>query len=242
MATMDNFLFISFPYLAFAVCIVGSIYRYKVTPFKYSSLSSQFLEDKKLFWSSIPFHWGIVALLVGHLMAFLIPQGVILWNSSPARLIALEITGFAFGLSVLVGLVRLYIRRIGNPRVSIVSNKMDMVLEVILILQVVLGLWIALGYRWGSSWFAATLSPYLWSLVKLNPDISAVSALPHVIKFHIVLAYLILFLIPFTRLVHFLVAPFHYIGRPYQQVIWYWDRKSIRSPETSWSKFRPKNN
>jgi len=48
--------------------------------------------------------------------------------------------------------------------------------------------------------------------------------------------------LPFTRLVHFLVAPLHYIGRPYQRVIWNWDRKKIRDPETRWSPTRPKNN
>ena len=38
-------------------------------------------------------------------------------------------------------------------------------------------------------------------------------------------------MVPFTRLVHFLVAPFHYIERPYQRVIWNWDRRRVRSAE-----------
>ncbi len=66
--------------------------------------------------------------------------------------------------------------------------------------------------------------------------------MPHVIKYHIAGAFLILLMIPFTRLVHFLVAPFHYIFRPYQQVIWYWNKKTIRDPKTAWSKKRPFNN
>jgi hypothetical protein len=51
-----------------------------------------------------------------------------------------------------------------------------------------------------------------------------------------------MFMIPFTRLAHFIVAPLHYIVRPYQQVIWNWDRKTIRDPGTAWSTTRPKNN
>ena len=61
------------------------------------------------------------------------------------------------------------------------------------------------------------------------------------IKLHIVGAFLIFLLIPFSRLVHFLVAPFHYIWRPYQVVIWYWDRKRIRQPDTAWADNRPRN-
>jgi hypothetical protein len=30
--------------------------------------------------------------------------------------------------------------------------------------------------------------------------------------------------------------------RPYQQVIWNWDRKTIRDPGAAWSGARPKNN
>jgi nitrate reductase gamma subunit len=98
------------------------------------------------------------------------------------------------------------------------------------------------GYRWGSSWFAADLTPYVWSIVTLDPQIEAVKVLPHVVQWHIITAFLILLLIPFTRLVHVLVAPFHYIFRPYQQVIWYWNRKLINDASGVWSARRPRNN
>jgi nitrate reductase gamma subunit len=105
----------------------------------------------------------------------------------------------------------------------------------------VLGLWIAVGYRWGSSWFAADLSPYLWSILKLDPQPAAVYAMPVVIKLHIIGAYCVFLLIAFSRLAHLLVAPFHYLWRPYQVVIWYWDRKRIRQASTAWSDSRPAN-
>jgi nitrate reductase gamma subunit len=157
-------------------------------------------------------------------------------------LIVLEVSAFTFGLSVLAGLVGLLVRRLTNRRVKMVTTRMDVALELLLLAQVVLGLWIALGYRWGSSWFAADLSPYLMSLFALDPNILAVSAMPLVIQLHIVGAWLLLAIFPFTRLVHVLVAPLHYITRPYQRVIWNWDRKAIRDPVTPWSKTRPKNN
>ena len=239
MNALNTFLFVAFPYVAVIVFVVGVAYRYSQKGFTVSSLSSQFLEGKKLFWGTIPFHIGILVVFFGHLTAFLLPRATLAWNSIPVRLIALEVTGFVFGLSMLVGLAALMVRRFTNPRIRAVTTKTDVAIELLLLAQVVLGCWIALGFRWGSSWFAADLSPYLLSLVKLTPETGAVFALPWVIKLHIVGAFAILFMVPFSRLVHFVVAPLHYITRPYQQVIWNWDRKSIRNPNMPWSKTRP---
>lgn len=238
----NNFFFIALPYIAVIVFLVGTIYRYRSSAYGYSSLSSQFLEGKNLFWGTIPFHIGILVVFLGHMIAFLFPRETLLWNSEPVRLIILEVSAFIFGLSVLFGLINLFIRRITNDRLRVVTTKMDIFIMLFLIVEVVLGCWIALGYRWGSSWFAADLSPYLWSIVKLSPQIDAVSAMPIVIKLHIIIAFLIVLIFPFTRLVHFLVAPLHYITRPYQVVIWNWDRKAIRDPSTPWSPTPPKNN
>ncbi|MDP6529616.1 MAG: respiratory nitrate reductase subunit gamma [Gemmatimonadota bacterium] len=242
MNSLNGFLFIGLPYLTMALFLAGTIFRYRQTGFRVSSLSSQFLEGQRLFWGSVPFHWGILALFVGHLWAFFLPEQMLLWNSHPVRLLALEVTGAAFGLSVLFGLVFLLVRRLGNPRVRMVTNRMDLTIEILLIAQVILGCWTAIGYRWGSSWFAADLTPYLRSLFLLRPDISAVVELPLIVKLHMIGAFLITGLFPFTRLVHLLVAPFHYIWRPYQRVIWNWDRKTIRDPAGAWSRTRPRNN
>jgi|TARA_Y100000294_G_scaffold163880_1_gene170167 nitrate reductase gamma subunit len=119
---------------------------------------------------------------------------------------------------------------------------MDNVIEILIYTQIILGCWIALGYRWGSSWFAADLTPYLRSILTLDPEIAAISAMPWVIKFHVIGAFTIILLIPFSRLAHFLVAPIHYIWRPYQIVMWHWDRKKIRSADTEWQSTRPRNN
>ena len=242
METLYNFLFIALPYVALTVFLIGTIYRYKGTKFKFSSLSSQFLEGRKLFWGSVPFHYGIIFLFFGHLIAFLIPGTVIAWNSEPLRLVILEVTGFVFGLSAFVGMVSLFFRRTTDARIKVVTSKMDLIIELLIITQIILGLWIAYGFRWGSSWFASVLSPYLWSIFYLNPNIEAVSNMPLVIQLHISLAFFIVLLIPFTRLVHLLVPPLHYLWRPYQRVIWYWDRKKVRNPKSPWSVTKSQNN
>lgn len=242
MTSLDYFFFSAFPYVAIIVFLGGSIYRYKQTGFKVTSLSAQFLEGKQGFWGTVPFHFGILMVFLGHLVAFLFPSGVLAWNSDPVRLIAHEGVGFTFAVALLIGLVILILRRFTHPRLKVVSTRMDLFVELVLLAQVILGCWIALGYRWGSSWFAADLSPYLWSIIKLNPQPEAVVAMPLVIKAHIVGAFSIFLIFPFTRLIHILVAPFHYIWRPYQVVIWNWDKKRIRKASTAWSDARPKNN
>ena len=242
MNALNNFLLIGLPYAALAVFLIGTIWRYRSSRFSYSSLSSEFLERSKLFWGSVPFHFGLLFLFFGHLIAFLIPSSVLAWNSHPLRLLVLEISAFAFGIGVLWGLGALIARRLSSPRIRVVTSVMDVTLLLLLLVEVVLGLWVALGFRWGSSWFAAVLTPYLRSLFVLQPDTAAVAALPLVVKLHIGVAFVIFGLIPFTRLVHLLVVPLHYLWRPYQRVIWYWRREEVRDPRSGWGHTPPRNN
>jgi nitrate reductase gamma subunit len=237
---LNSFLFVAFPYVAVVTFVIGITYRWKRKGFTVSSLSSQFLEGKALFWGTVPFHIGLLVLFFGHLIAFVLPDAVLAWNAQPLRLVLLEGSAFIFGVTVLVGLVALMVRRITHPRIRAVTTPMDLAIELLLLVQVVLGCWVALEFRWGSSWFASDLTPYLWSLVTFSPETAAVFAMPWVIKLHIVGAFAIAFMVPFTRLAHFIVAPLDYLVRPYQQVIWNWDRKVIRDPSTAWTTTRPR--
>ncbi len=242
MNSLNYFFLVMVPYISIAVFLIGTIYRYNQSGYKVTSLSAQFLEGKQGFWGTVPFHWGILMLFVGHMIAFLFPDAVLAWNADPTRLIIHEGLGFMFAVAVLVGLGMLILRRLTNARLKVVTSRMDLFVEFVLLLQVILGCWIALGYRWGSSWFASDLSTYIWSLIKLNPQADAVIAMTLVIRAQIVCSFSIFLIFPFTRLVHLLVAPLHYIVRPYQVVIWYWDRKRIRRASTAWSDARPRNN
>ena len=208
------------PYLAILSLLLGSIYRYTYSGFQVSSLSSQFLESKQLYFGSRPFHWGLIFLFFGHLTAFLVPRSVLAWNQVPLRLQILELTALAFGFIVLAGLILLVIRRFKTKRLHVVTSRMDIFVYLLLLVQVVSGLWTAYFFRWGSSWFAMVLTPYLYSIFKFNPDVAAVTQLPFMIRLHIVSAFILIGMIPFTRFMHFLVYPFSYLWRPYQLVIW----------------------
>ena len=52
----DNALFIGFPYATVAIAIAVTAYRFFFDPYSVSSQSSQFLENRKLFFGSVPWH------------------------------------------------------------------------------------------------------------------------------------------------------------------------------------------
>lgn len=224
---LDHLLFIIFPYAVVLLAVVVSLQRYFKGGFTYSSLSSQFLESNELFYGSVAWHFGILGALAGHVIGFCLPAQVLWFNSVPVRLYILESTGLLFGLLAVTGIVSLIVRRLTAPRVRAVTSALDGVVLLLLLVQVVLGVYIALFYRWGSSWFAGSAVPYLRSLWILQPDISMITPLPHVVKLHILFAYLLVAVFPFSRLVHMLIVPIQYLWRPYQLVVWNRNRKTL---------------
>ena len=208
------------PYLAVAIAVLGGIWRYKTDRFSYTSQSSQFLESRALFWGSTSWHYGILMILGAHVVALVVwgPWASLL--SNPTRLYTLEAVGLAFSILAIVGVSILSLRRLFVRRVTSVTSRMDWLLLVVLVAQVILGLWIAIGYRWGSEWYTAAAVPWLHSLFRLNPQVEYIAALPTVVQVHTVLGFAIVALFPFTRLVHIVTFPVTYVWRSYQVVVW----------------------
>lgn len=222
----DMILFGVFPYVAVALMVGVGFYRYCVDRYSWSSQSSQFLESRVLFWGSVPWHYAILVILLAHFMAFLVPSGWGVLLGNPLRLYLLEVTGLALGLCTLIALVLLIFRRIGDARVSAVTTVVDWLVFATLVLQVATGVYIAFTLRWGSVWYLHTASPWLWSLLKLDPQVHYLAALPGVVKLHAFNAFLIIALFPFSRLVHVVSVPLTYLSRPYQVVVWYRARRA----------------
>lgn len=217
---LETFLFGIFPYMAISIALVGSIWRYATNQFTFSSISSQFLEGRQLFWGSVLWHYGIIIILTGHLIGVIIPSWVKAFNGVPVRLYILEGTAFALALLLFAGLILLIFRRTTNSFVRTVTSRMDIVLLLFLLLQVITGISIAIFHRWGSGWYVETATPYLWSLAKFAPKIEYMESLPLLLKIHAVDAFVLVALFPFTRLVHMVSIPFAYLWRPYQVVMW----------------------
>jgi nitrate reductase gamma subunit len=218
--SVDVLLFEVFPYVAITLAVVLSIYRYKTNKYSVSSLSSQFLESRRLYWGSLSFHWGILIVLAGHLIGLLFPRSVMAFNAVPVRLAILEGTALAFGLLALLGIVLLCTRRARSPRIRVVTSRWDVALLAILVVQIATGVFTAVFYRWGSAWYVQTAVPYMVSLGRLAPDVGLVASLPFMVKLHISSAFALVAVLPMTRLIHLLAVPVGYLWRPYQLVVW----------------------
>jgi len=183
----NQLFFVVFPYISITLFIAVTIYRSIYRPFTISSLSSQLLERKKLYWGSIPFHHGILWILLFHLVALITPKALLLWTAVPLRLYLLEISGFALGLWALVGVVVLF-----------------------------------------SVWFTGVFTPYLWSILTLQPRPELVAPLPWLIQLHVFNNFALLAVFPFSRMVHILTWPLDYLIRPWQIVIWMKERNTAK--------------
>ncbi len=217
---MTLVLFVVLPYAALLLAIAGGLYRYFRDRFAYSSLSSQLIENRSLWWGSIPWHYGIVPILLAHLLAGLLPgpAGAVLRN--PIALLVLELVGMSLGLFTVFGVITLIVRRARRSALWVVTSRLDWILLVLLALQVVLGVCVAMFARWGSRWYLHTAVPWFWSLVTLRPDPAAVLPLPFWVLLHFINGFVLILLFPFTRLAHAVSVPLSYLWRPYQVVIW----------------------
>ncbi len=221
----DTFLLVGLPYVAIGVMLVGTLYRFRRREYGVSALSSQMLEDRALVFGTIPWHLGIVTLLVGHLVPFLMP-GV--WRALVSHrvfLLSVEAVGLSAAMLAALGLGVLMVRRALASRLQSVTSVMDQVILALLLAQVVLGMLVATNFRWGSSWASGTLWPYVWGLLTLRPNPGLVAEMPAVIKLHVVGAWIIALCIPFSRLVHAFSVPIQYLTRAPQRVIWTTERR-----------------
>ena len=218
---MQTFFFIAFPYIALILAVGVGLYRYFSHRFTYSSVSSQLLENRHLFWGSVSWHYGITLILVAHVLPWLFPRAAAAVLGDPTRLFVLELTGLALGFYCVFGIAVLIARRLPNDsRARAVTSPMDWILLLVLAFQVLSGVGIALFERWGSAWYLSTAVPWLWSLVRLDPDASTVTGLPVFIQSHLISGFVVILLFPFTRLVHVFAIPIEYLWRPYQVVVW----------------------
>lgn len=230
---IEQFLFIGLPYLAIAAFAVGTYYRLTKKEYTVTSLSSQFLEGKFLLWGSVPWHIGIMVIFFGHLIPFLAPS---LWQDLVKHkeiLYAVEAVGFMAAVLCAFGLIVLIIRRILSRTLQIMVKPMEFVVYALLLSQIVLGMLTAYNFRYGSVWATGTLFEYLYGIILLSPDATFIVNMPVIIQAHVVIAWLILLLIPFTRLIHMFSVPIEYFIRLPQKVVWTnelrWQKKSERA-------------
>jgi nitrate reductase gamma subunit len=211
---LNVFLFVVLPYVALVLLLFVTPYRYFSNRLTWSAYSTQFLEQKALYWGSIPWHYGILPVLIAHLLGVIAPGPMKAILANRQTLILLESVGLGLALFALFGCLVLMVRRAQTPLLKPVTSVADWVLLFLLAVQVATGVYLGLFMRWGSQWYLHTAVPYFHSLLVFNPQIGYVADFPLLFKLHAAGAFLIIALLPFTKLVHLLFLPIGFLMDP----------------------------
>lgn len=216
---MDIVLWAILPYLAIAILIGGTIWRYRYDQFGWTTRSSQLYESRLLRIGSPLFHFGILMVVVGHLVGLVIPKS---WTDAAGvseglyHFNALAIGSIA-GLSTLAGIAILIYRRRTTGPVFMATTRNDKVMYLVLVGAIVAGLatTVLSVVSHHDVTYRETVSPWFRSLFYFSPDVEAMAAAPLSFQIHTLIGLLLFALWPFTRLVHAFTAPLHYLFRPY---------------------------
>jgi len=223
MSALHGFLFQVYPYICFAVFLVGSLIRFDQNQYTWKTNSSQLLRAGTLRWGSNLFHFGILFLFFGHLVGLFTPHAVygVFMSAATKQMLAVVAGGVA-GLVCFVGLSLLLYRRIFDPRIRLTSHRTDIAILVILWVQLVVGMiTLPYSYQHADGSVMLILADWAQRIVTLRPvDATALSALAWPYLFHIVFGMTIFLLFPFSRLVHVWsgFATVAFLFRPHQVV------------------------
>ncbi len=217
---MDVLLWGVLPYLTLLVLVGGLFWRYRYDQFGWTTRSTQLYESRLLRIASPLFHYALFGVLAGHLMGLLIPKA---WtdyviSQDTYHAVALYIGGIA-GIATLVGIGMLIYRRRTTGPVFMATTWNDKIMYVFLVMVIILGLWATItgdhtptgehhNYR-------ETVSIWFRSLMVFQPNVEAMAESTLQFKVHILFAFVLFMMLPFTRLVHAFTVPLHYLFRPY---------------------------
>lgn len=214
MINWDLLAFVVFPYLCLSVFAVGHIYRHVTDPYHWNARSSELLEKNSLKYASVIFHNGVVLTFIGHFGGLLIPQSVYdqFGISGQVHTRIAVVLGMLFGLAALLGSGLLLWRRVTKPRVLAHSSFMDGVTASLLIVVISLGTY---NVFFGHYYVLDTIAPWIRSIVIFTPEPKLIMDAPLAYKLHVLAAFALFAVSPFTRLVHIWSLPAPYLLRNY---------------------------
>ena len=207
------------PYVVLAIIIGGTVWRYKYDQFGWTTRSSQLYESRILRIASPLFHFGILAVLAGHVMGLVIPRtwtDAVGINEHLYHIMALGI-GMVAGIGTLLGIVMLIWRRRTTGPVFMATTKNDKFMYVMLLAALLTGLatTVIAVLDHGVPDYRQTVSPWFRSIWIFQPDVAAMAAAGPSFQLHALWAMALFAIWPFTSLVHAFTAPVHYLFRPY---------------------------
>lgn len=206
------------PYVVFALLAAGLIWRHRYDRFGWTTRSSQVYESRLLNIASPAFHYGILFVLVGHLVGLFVPES---WTDALGvsertyHLISLY-GGTAAGVLTVAGIALLIYRRRTKAPVFRATTANDKLMYVVLAAAIVMGMIAKLSHSSGDGYnYRQSIAPWARSLFTLQPDLERMAGVPVLYEVHAVIGMVLIALVPYTRLVHMFSAPVQYLFRPY---------------------------
>ncbi len=207
------------PYVTLAVVIVGTWWRYRYDKFGWTTRSSQLYESRLLRIGSPLFHFGMLVVIIGHVIGLMIPESWMdLVISQHAYHLQAVILGGIAGIAALVGIALLIYRRRTRGPVFMATTVNDKVMYLALVAAMVAGFACTLlgATPAGAEHdYRESVSPWFRSIWILQPRGDLMVEAPLQFHIHVIIALVLFCLWPFTRLVHVFSVPIGYLFRPY---------------------------
>jgi respiratory nitrate reductase gamma subunit len=208
------------PYVSLAIIVVGTWWRYRYDKFGWTTRSSQLYEARILRIASPMFHFGILVVIVGHVIGLLIPESFTdaVGLSPEAYHVQAVVLGSIAGVTTLVGVTLLIFRRRTTGPVFMATTVNDKAMYVVLVAAIAAGLYAtALGSGViGEAYdYRESVSVWFRSIWVLQPRGDLMAAAPLYYQAHALIGLTLFAIWPFTRLVHAFSAPVGYLFRPY---------------------------
>ncbi|MGH3848028.1 MAG: respiratory nitrate reductase subunit gamma, partial [Pseudonocardiaceae bacterium] len=192
--------------------------RYRHDQFGWTTRSSQLYESRLLRLGSPLFHFGLLAVLAGHVLGIAIPAS---WTaavgvSSEAYHVMSVSAGTLTGLATVAGLAILLYRRITVLAVRQATTTIDKVTYLLLTAAIGTGMLDTVGSNpFGGGYdYRATGSPWFRSLFSPFPQPELMVGIPVSFQIHALVVLVLLAGWPYTRLVHVFSAPLGYLVQP----------------------------
>ena len=207
---MTSLLWGVYPYIAFTLFFAVPIIRMAFRPYSFTTRASGLFNRRVQGYAMHLFHWGILAVLLGHIAGFVGGSlDLEVWVDPIFYWLAL-----IGGLMTLVGSVIALIRRIVVPEVRAMSQVDDYLVLVVLIAILGIALYqVVFQQIFG---FVYAVAPWFASIWAFSPEPELMEGATLLTQIHVFLALTLFAYFPFTKLVHFWTLPVNYLVRPYQ--------------------------
>jgi nitrate reductase gamma subunit len=198
----------------------GTVWRFRHDRFGITTRSTQLHESRLLRIGSPLFHFGILVVIVGHVIGLVIPES---WThavglSETAYHVQAVLLGTIAGVCTLAGVIILVYRRRTKGPVFMATTRNDKLMYLVLVLAIVAGLattMVGSGIVGEPYNYRETVAVWFRSIFLLRPDGAAMAGAPLSYQLHAIIGLALFALWPFTRLVHAFSAPVAYLFRPY---------------------------